>query len=40
MKAVSTSFTLGPVVENISVLVTCLIYMAGISWIAGGVSWE
>lgn len=38
MKAVSTSFTLGPVVENISVLVTCLIYMAGISWIAGGVS--
>lgn len=38
MKAVSSSFILGPVVENISVLVTCLIYMAGISWIAGGVS--
>jgi ATP-binding cassette subfamily B protein len=38
MKAVSSSFILGPIVENISVLVTCLIYMAGISWIAGGVS--
>jgi ATP-binding cassette subfamily B multidrug efflux pump len=38
VKAVSSSFILGPVVENISVLVTCLIYMAGISWIAGGVS--
>ena len=38
MKAVSSSFILGPVVDNISTLVTCLIYMAGLSWIAGGVS--
>jgi len=38
MRAVGTSFILGPVVENISVLVTCLIYIAGISWVAGGVS--
>jgi len=38
MHAVSTSFILSPVVENISVLVTCLIYVAGISWFAGSVS--
>ena len=38
MKAVNSSFILGPVVDNISTLVTCLIYMAGVSWIAGGVS--
>ncbi len=38
MRAVGSSFILGPTVENISVLVTCLIYMAGVSWISGGVS--
>ncbi|HOJ09809.1 MAG TPA: ABC transporter ATP-binding protein [Clostridiales bacterium] len=38
MKAVNSSFILGPVVDNISTIVTALIYMAGVSWIAGGVS--
>lgn len=38
MRAVGSSFILGPAVENISVLATCLIYMAGVSWISGGVS--
>jgi len=38
MRAVSTSFILGPVVENIHVLVTCLIYIAGVSWFTGGVT--
>ncbi|NJD03443.1 MAG: ABC transporter ATP-binding protein [Ruminiclostridium sp.] len=38
MVAVSSSFILGPVVDNISVLVTCLIYIAGVYWFAGGVT--
>lgn len=38
MTAVNTSFILGPSVDIISVFVTCLIYTAGVSWIAGGVS--
>jgi ATP-binding cassette subfamily B multidrug efflux pump len=38
MKAVGSNFVLGPSVEIIAVMVTCLIYMAGVSWIAGGVS--
>lgn len=38
MKAVGSSFILGSVVENITILVTALIYVAGVSWIQGGVS--
>lgn len=38
MIAVASSYILGPIVENISLLVTCLIYLAGVSWLKGGVT--
>ncbi|MDO8686379.1 MAG: ABC transporter ATP-binding protein, partial [Clostridiales bacterium] len=38
MAAVRINYILGPVIEIISMTVTCAIYMAGIIWIQGGVS--